>query len=179
MRPWWCFNVQTAKERAVDNRIRGTMVIVFEFFTCYFLNLYFNFPACVMCKGIERTADKCPVAISDAQVSSVTFFGLFLLSAEMMLYTYYILQNCCRLLTATTWQEDKVATTWVAALSPDKVAVQVFFLLSAEMMLYTYYILQNSPAEMFARDRRNARDRRLKFLHERDGRHICARAIAD
>ena len=38
---------------------------------------------------------------------------------------------------------------------------------------------ENSPAEMFARDRRNARDRRLKFLHERDGRHICARAIAD
>jgi len=38
---------------------------------------------------------------------------------------------------------------------------------------------ENSPAEMFARDRRNARDRWLKFLHERDGRHICARAIAD
>ena len=135
-----------------------------------------------MCRGIARTADKCPVAISDAQVSSVTFFGFFLLSAEMMLYTYYILQNCCPLLTATTWQEDKVATT----LQADRVARQgcragILFIVcrSAEMMLYTYYILQNSPAEMFARDRRNARDRRLKYLHARDRRHKCARAIAD
>ena len=117
--------------------------VIFLFFTCYFLNLYFNFPACVMCKGIERTADKCPVAISDAQVSSVKKIVFFLLSAEMMLYTYYILQNCCPLLTATTWQEVKVATT----LQADRVARQgcragILFIVcrSAEMMLYTYYI---------------------------------------
>ena len=42
------------------------------------------------CRGIAKIADKCPVAISDAQVPSVTFFGFFLLSAEMMLYTLYI-----------------------------------------------------------------------------------------
>ena len=49
---------------------------------------------------------------------------------------------------------------------------------SHEFFFLTILYIADLPAEMFARDRRNALDRWLKNLLARDRRHKCARAFA-